>query len=634
MIRSVGLACGAALFVAACNGGSFEAAPELGGSSKSLRFAGDPIQPWTCTTLENGLGVPVDDQCNAAAPVVTYKYKDAVTGQIQDYDPAHPPASALIASTTTDQGRTVPFVIRYERGTLNRSIYYIAVLADAADLSAPAGAWNHKLLVPFGGSCSATHSQKAPGAIEVSKAAPDGAVLLDLPLSRGYAVATTGLSVLGQNCNPVVSAEVLLALKQHLIRHYGAIRYTIGEGCSGGSVQQHTIADNYPGLLDGLIPSCSFPDLWSPLTEVFDCSLLESYFDTISPALWLDPVARIAVSGSAAGTTCLGWIATFKDALNPSNNKLPPTACDVSDADIYQPSSHPDGVRCTVQDYGVAVWGRRAADGFARRPLDNVGVQYGLEALAAGTIGAEQFVDLNEKIGGFDIDLNHQASRSAADEGAVAIAYRAGMITTMRQAADVPIIDLRGTGNAEVHTDFWSYATRARLQAANGSADNQVIWTSAVDNFLTIGFDTVVAPEAFLTMDAWLAAIEADGRPFKLAHKVTANKPAAAVDACFVGSTKITDPLTCASVYPYFANPRIAAGGPLASDVIKCQLKPLVRADYATAFSDAQWTRLQNAFSGGVCDFSRPAADRDTQLVWPSFSNGPGADAIPNPPSS
>ena len=49
--------------------------------------------------------------------------------------------------------------------------------------------------------------------------------------------------------------------------------------------------------------------------------------------------------------------------------------------------------------------------GFAGLPLDNVGVQYGLEALKKGQITPAQFVDLNAKIGGADIDINHTAAR-------------------------------------------------------------------------------------------------------------------------------------------------------------------------------------------------------------------------------
>ena len=39
---------------------------------------------------------------------------------------------------------------------------------------------------------------------------------------------------------------------------------------------------------------------------------------------------------------------------------------------------NPEGARCDVYDHAVNMYGRDPQTGFARRPLDNVGVQYGL----------------------------------------------------------------------------------------------------------------------------------------------------------------------------------------------------------------------------------------------------------------
>jgi len=61
-------------------------------------------------------------------------------------------------------------------------------------------------------------------------------------------------------------------------------------------------------------------------------------------------------------------------------------------ANIYVDS----GVRS--MERGVVSAGRDPKTGFARRPLDNVGVQYGLEALNAGVITKDQFLELNDKI--------------------------------------------------------------------------------------------------------------------------------------------------------------------------------------------------------------------------------------------
>ena len=82
-------------------------------------------------------------------------------------------------------------------------------------------------------------------------------------------------------------------------------------------------------------------------------------------------------------------------------------------------------------------------DGKAPRPLDNVGVQYGLNALRAGALTAEQFVDLNRRIGGLDIDGAWQPERSAADLGALEKLYRSGRIVSGRGTASVAEIEVR-----------------------------------------------------------------------------------------------------------------------------------------------------------------------------------------------
>ena len=584
-------------------------------------FAGPQVQPWFCTTADNGLGPAQDAHCNAAT-THRYVYKSSLTGQFSSYDPARPPID--VATTTTDEGRTVPYVVRVERGTMDRGIYDVATLYDPAkpwEPWAPQPGWNHKLFIPFGQSCAPLYAQSAPED-----------VLIDLALSRGFAVAVNGLNTLGQNCNPVVSAEALMMLKEHIEETYGSIRYTLSQGCSGGSIQQHNIASAYPGLLDGILPSCSYPDVATTGNEVIDCKLLLHYFNDTSPHLWGVQAQRAAVSGSQTGATCHAWVNVFRfdQSANPAQKDNPITDCGVPDDQIYDAETNPTGVRCSVSDYSVAIWGRRPQDGFARRPYDTVGVQYGLNALNSGLITPEQFVDLNEKIGGVDIDLNFQAARSEADPESVAFAYRSGAVTSGRELAKVPIIDLRGSSNNEIHTDFHSYEVRARLDRDAGSHGNQIIWSSHVP---LVG-DPVKVREAFLLLDRWVARIEADQSGDPLEAKVVRNKPADAVDACWIGGQKVTDTDTCRVAFPYYGSPRTAAGGPLTSDVMKCETKPLDRSAYHATFTDAQWARLEAAFPNGVCDWNRPGVDRQPALVWPSFANGPGGEPLGLPPVS
>ena len=48
---------------------------------------------------------------------------------------------------------------------------------------------------------------------------------------------------------------------------------------------------------------------------------------------------------------------------------------------VFDAVTNPKGVRCTLQDGNVNVLGTDPQTGYAYRPVDNVGVQYGLEAL-------------------------------------------------------------------------------------------------------------------------------------------------------------------------------------------------------------------------------------------------------------
>lgn len=88
-------------------------------------------------------------------------------------------------------------------------------------------------------------------------------------------------------------------------------------------------------------------------------------------------------------------------------------------AERYHPVTNPRGARGTVYDAAKNAYGVDGRTGFALRPFDDVGVQYGLKALNAGVITPQQFLDLNERIGGFDQDANFVASRSAGDTGAI-----------------------------------------------------------------------------------------------------------------------------------------------------------------------------------------------------------------------
>ena len=72
-------------------------------------------------------------------------------------------------------------------------------------------------------------------------------------------------------------------------------------GGSGGSYQQIQIADDYPGLLDGIMPMRSFPDVaFGSTVSVTDARLLKHYFDTHAAMPFTDEQKRqVAGFGSS-----------------------------------------------------------------------------------------------------------------------------------------------------------------------------------------------------------------------------------------------------------------------------------------------------------------------------------------------
>jgi hypothetical protein len=124
-------------------------------------LSGPQVTPWVCETEKAGLGPAQDAQCDAPAKVdYLYKSTSAQGGTLLPYDASNPPTD--VATTTTDQGKTVPYIVRRETGTANRGMYQISVLADPRaepkPWSGPRG-WNRKLYYIFQGGAAAMHRQ-------------------------------------------------------------------------------------------------------------------------------------------------------------------------------------------------------------------------------------------------------------------------------------------------------------------------------------------------------------------------------------------------------------------------------------------------------------------------------------------
>ena len=576
-------------------------------------FSGPHEQPFVCETdafeLPSGetLGAPLDENCSAARRV-DYAYR-AADGTLKPLaDASALPSDAV--TTTTLTGAEAPYVVRIETGVVNRAVYQIAMLhAPGAghpepDPWTPPPGWNRRLIYTFGGGCVNGWYRQG---------ARTGGVTDDVMLRQGYAVASATLNVYGNNCNDLLAAETMMMVKERFVEAYGPPRYTIGWGCSGGSYQNHQIADNYPGLLDGIIPGCSFPDVgFGTIPMVTDARLLDRYFRE-TPVPFTEEQKR-AVAGFLN-------LATMPNvSVNAGRVQVGEFCPDVLPEELrYHSEDNPGGARCDVYSHYVNVYGRDAETGFARRPLDNAGVQYGLRALEDGVITPAQFLDLNRRIGGYDQDGGFQAERTVADPEAVRLAYETGRLTSGGGGlSETPIIDYRAYSddreNGDVHVRYHSFSMRERLRKANGRADNHVMLVED-DRHGLYASSSPVLRGALAQMDRWLANLaEAEDGDAPRIDQVVAARPADLVDACW---TRDDDPARiveeqvrgggrCERLYPSAPAPREVAGASVASDVIKCALKPIDMGDYGAAFTAEQEAELREIFGDGVCDWSKP----------------------------
>ena len=546
-------------------------------------LSGPHLTPYECSTDASGLGPPLDTHCSAAKKIWhLYRSTDNTFKILPDREGPRP---ADLATTTTTDGKTVPYIVRVDSGTINRAIYQIAML-DEPD------AWNRKFVVSFGGSSGTQYIQG------VMAPPPGGGVLNHQALSKGFGFLMSSELVNGRRGNGVLQGETLMMIKEYIIERYGVPKFFIGSGGSGGAIQQLVITQMYPGLLDGLMPSLTFPD--SSLHTI-DSILLTSLWPKLDKQVWTQEKIT-AVEGFTPGTA-RAWNAAYGRLGVPTNA----AGCALADKTlIFDPVANPTGARCTTQDIRVNYYGRDPKTGWARRPTDNVGLQYGLAALNRGDITVDEFLEVNEKIGGTDIDGKIVPQRSEGDPIALKGMYESGLKASYNAAlGNVPILMSRAYTDhrGDIHDRQRDFVVRARLERANGRSDNSVIWIASNAAPIAASLDT---------MNRWLDAMTADPAPLSI-DKVVKHKPAEAVDTCWDASgRKIVEPASfhaqnkCNALYPVHSEPRLVAGAPLTNDVVKCQLKPINFSEYKVAFTDAQKARMKTVFPAGVCDFGKP----------------------------
>ncbi|MBX3142993.1 MAG: hypothetical protein KF813_04495 [Trueperaceae bacterium] len=611
-------------------------------------FSGPAQEVFVCSTESHrataGLGDVLDEDCSLARRV-DFLYLSSRTNGFELFDPAAgtPADAALVDGTLGEK----PLIVRWERGTINRFIYSIAIPSIATqDVDAPdTTGWNGRLVYQFQGGVGIGHYQGSPSR---------GNMLNQRLLANGYAVAYSTGNRTSTHYDLIVGGETAIMVKDRFVTAYGAPLYTVGLGGSGGGIQQYVYAQNHPGLLDALIPQYSYPDMVTQTIHVGDCELLERFMDAKVAA---DPDSRWATwsdrsllqgmnasddlpnpynQGAPGLTECInGWRGLSPLAFNPHFGTAP---------GISLPQQF--GTHWTYFEDIVQVVGRRD-DGYARSSWDNVGVQYGLRALLSGDISPEEFLELNAEIGGwkdqaamvqegcpfleplcaiptqFDptssrnmrlSDGERPAPRTEGDLGAIRAIWDSGLVF-IGDRLGVPAIDWRHylERQLDMHNSVQSFVTRQRIIEAGGDPGEMVVWfTDTTDDN---EFDQT--PLALQVIDQWLANLRADP-----SLSVTQARPAAAVDSCFDASGELiyagedawagildAGPKgPCAERFEVYSNSRVVAGGPITGDVFKCALQSVDEAIRRGVYGAWQPTaeereQLLAIFPTGVCDY-------------------------------
>ncbi|HVS67578.1 MAG TPA: DUF6351 family protein, partial [Mycobacteriales bacterium] len=253
--------------------------------------------------------------------------------------------------------------------------------------------------------------------------------------------------------------------------------------------------------------------------------------------------------------------------------------------------------------------------GAALRPLDNVGVQYGLRALQSDRISPAEFVALNRGVGGVDLDGNFMTQREAMSSYEAHRIFADSLVGEYGAINQAPMIDQTipltdDIPTVDIHDQIRPYEIRARLNANYGDHDSQAIWSGA-----PLPSTAILAAEKWLTaIDKLQAHYPYRARGWLVAHA----RPIAAADQCRVGGAGA--PAEC-SVLSH-SGPRQMAGGPMTEDVVKCRLRPLRRSDYPSAMTSAQFRALKHIFPTGVCAYHRHSVGWVAHShTWVSFGD-------------
>jgi len=670
---------------------SFDFPIKLGdvGPSNSL-YAGPKQYPFYCMTIDSYIGQPlVDNQEAFGVPVysdlvkrneiIGYSKDCLFESHLQFYylnvdkKLVKLPKEKFSNLASLSNAKLPLQLFRAEQGSINRFIYTIAMAITPKELGTRtmSSLWNKKLIYQFnGGSGIGFRQGRQKATRTITRRLEE--------VQKGYAIISSSGNRTSYTYNMLLAEDTARRVKLHFVSLFGEPIYTVGIGGSGGGLAQYLIGQNSDGILDGLIPQYSYPDMLSQTIYTLDCDLFNNYFtfrskghsrwqqwdqrqllegmnslhDFPQKIAFLQPVAQLMAgmvpSFPTGNSECInGYFGLSTFIHNPRQGFLRHFYSD-------------DVVEKTNWSYweDMAWLFNRDQHGLVESTWDNEGVQYGLHALKQKQITLTEFVHINKNIGSWkdqhqmkaeiiitpfgrkmpfwvslwgshnitEVIDNKVAPRRSASLNAIEAAYRGGQVFIGK--LELPIIDVRHylEEKLDMHHMSASFSTRIRLQQANGHFDNQIIWVAKRD------FDPT--DQAFDLMDLWLLKR-------KQFPELTAaqSKPVQLKDACFddqgeviaegkgvwhgdwntvSNGQKVLTRGTCAQHYEIFTNSRIQAEGPWQGSIFKCHKIPLTRAIKQGMYGGIELTEqlpaLQRIFSQGVCDYGQGDAGRPSDL--------------------
>ncbi|MDK1310631.1 DUF6351 family protein [Pseudoalteromonas ardens] len=654
---------------------SFEFPIALGETGPMTNLYSGPNQyPFFCMTQESELGQPlVDNQQGLGIPVYSGE-------QVIGYSKDCSLPSQLFYFTLIEQGGSFSAVrlneetarshhssplFRVEQGTINRFIYTLVMPISRQEVGNRQGQsqWNKKLIYQFNGGSGIGYRQGRQKATRVMTR--QAQQLLD-----GYAVISSSGNKTSYTYNMLLAEDTARRVKRQFVSLYGEPLYTVGIGGSGGGLAQYLIGQNSQGILDGLIPLYSYPDMITQTTYALDCDLLNNYFTfrADNPKAWRDWERRRLIEGLNAinefpqkagflqplNQLMAGFAPSFPDGNSECINGYFGLSAFINNPrqGFLRPFFSDEVIAQTRWSYWQDLKHIFGTDeqGFGKSTWDNVGVQYGLNALREGHISFDEFIHINHHIGGWkpqsemrqeEIALplgtripiwltlwgNHNitkasdgpASRHSGSIPAMEQAYRSGQVFIGK--VDLPIIDARHylENELDMHHMSASFYSRVRIAQHKGHSDNHVIWVAHKDHNPTTA--------AFAAMDTWLLTMKQNPQ-----LSAAAAKPVSLQDTCFnedgsiyaAGSSVFDGQWNnkpqgqCQSRFPMFSTSRIQAGGGWAGDLFKCALVSVETAIekgwYLPFNARAHLDILKKTFPEGVCDYTGRDVGRPSDL--------------------